>query len=292
MKQKAALIMAAIIFAMSIQITSFFAYAATAEYAAFPLKTLKLSQDYRGDSHKVGYKLDFVSESKDVKLKAYAPFTGAVKKLGDGSNGVYFESSEPVYYAGSSKPSYITLYLCHSNNVNLKKGQTIKKGELLYEEGTFMNNKAGAGAVGSHIHMEVGLGQNCQWIDGHISNPLEPCKVFYVDKSFTTIIKSKSSDIVDFTWTSLPVTKASDTIRIDVSSKILNAAYLGSKEYLDSIKKLPPLQLNAFANPGKAVKGTKITISKRDGTGEQNFKFEKYNDCYRIKSQSNRQSFC
>ena len=111
------------------------------EKAILNVKKLKVTQ---GD-----LAIDMGSSCSYLK----APFTGVIKRIYEPCNAVWLQSSEKVLYADGTK-DYMTVMTIHDNNVsNLKKGQTIKKGEKYYQPGTKGD------VTGSHIHISVGKGK-------------------------------------------------------------------------------------------------------------------------------------
>ena len=82
-----------------------------------------------------------------------APFTGTIKRIYEGNNGVWLESNDKVLYADGTI-DYMTVLTLHDNDIsNLKVGDVIKQGEVYYDEGDK------GFTTGNHIHLAVGKGK-------------------------------------------------------------------------------------------------------------------------------------
>lgn len=108
--------------------------------------------DYTSYSHTGSYALDF--GGKDLgKDWAYAPCDVKVVRIYGVYNAVWFESLDRVMCA-DGKARKLVFMLLHIDDADMKAlsiqvGRIFRQGEKFYREGS-------AGAVGNHIHMEVG----------------------------------------------------------------------------------------------------------------------------------------
>lgn len=130
------------------------------EYAMFPFNEIYISRTNRlldpdqknamRDGGHYKYAFDLIGSDNNVK----APFTGKLKYIQKGgSHYVIFQSKNKVRIA-NGKIDYVTLMLCHDNDVsNLKVGQEIKQGEVFYQQGTYGN------VTGKHLHIEAAIGK-------------------------------------------------------------------------------------------------------------------------------------
>ena len=109
--------------------------------------------DYTSYSHTGSYALDF--GGKDLEKDwAYAPCDVEVKRVYGVYNAVWFESLEEVVCSDGQKRKLVFMMLHIDDEdlkaLGLKEGKVFRQGEKFYREGS-------AGAVGNHIHIEVGL---------------------------------------------------------------------------------------------------------------------------------------
>lgn len=134
------------------------------EYAMFPMDELYISRTNKKldpdqanampNGGHVKYAFDLIGSDKNVK----APFTGIIKYIqSGGTHYVIFQSKNKVYIA-NGRTDYVTLMLCHDDNVSdLKVGKEIKQGEVFYQQGTYGNGKSGT--YGRHLHIEAAIGR-------------------------------------------------------------------------------------------------------------------------------------
>ncbi len=110
--------------------------------------------DYTSYSHTGSYALDL--GGKDLGQDwAYAPCDVEVKRIYGEYNAVWFETVEKVKCADGQERKLVFMLL-HINDGDMKAlgmevGKIYRQGERFYREGS-------AGAVGNHIHVEVGEG--------------------------------------------------------------------------------------------------------------------------------------
>lgn len=123
------------------------------EKAVFMMDYLNITQKANNEfSHKGDKAIDIAG--KDGGIDNFkAPFTGVIKKIYEEDNTVWLESKDKVRYADGTI-DYMTIFTTHDNDIsNLKVGNTIKQGEIYYQEG------ARGKATGNHIHLAVGKGK-------------------------------------------------------------------------------------------------------------------------------------
>lgn len=122
------------------------------EKAVFGMDTLNITQGMNNSfSHKGTLAIDVAG--KDTGIESIkAPFTGVIKRIYKGYV-VWLESLNKVKYADGTE-DYMTVMLMHDNDTtDLKVGQTIKQGQVFYQEGTT------GYATGNHIHLSCGKGK-------------------------------------------------------------------------------------------------------------------------------------
>ncbi len=110
--------------------------------------------DYTSYSHPGSYALDLGGRDMGEDW-AYAPCDVEVKRIYGEYNAVWFETLEKVKCA-DGKERKLVFMLLHINDKDLRAlgiepGKIFRQGEKFYREGS-------AGAIGSHIHIEVGEG--------------------------------------------------------------------------------------------------------------------------------------
>ena len=147
--------------------------------------------DYTSYSHTGSYALDLGGRDT-AKDWAYAPCDVVVKRVYGEYNAVWFETLEEVLCADGKKRKLVFMLLHIDNEdkqaLGIQPGKIFRFGEKFYREGS-------AGAVGNHIHMEVGLAPftgtgwqkttvkdrtgNYVW---KINNQLKPDEIFIVGK--------------------------------------------------------------------------------------------------------------
>ena len=152
--------------------------------------------DYTSYSHTGSYALDFGGRDMGEDW-AYAPCDVEVKRIYGRYNAVWFETVEEVMCRDGVGRKLVFMLL-HINDADLKRlgmkpGKVFRQGEKFYREGC-------AGAVGSHIHIEVGEGPfyptgwqktnikdrrgNYVW---KINSQLKPHQVFIVGSDVTVM---------------------------------------------------------------------------------------------------------
>ncbi|MBE6139277.1 MAG: M23 family metallopeptidase [Firmicutes bacterium] len=122
------------------------------EKAIFGMETLNVTQGMNNSfSHKGTLAIDIAGKDGGIE-SIKAPFTGVIKRIYKGYV-VWLESLNKVKYADGTE-DYMTVVLMHDNDTtDLKVGQTIKQGQIFYQEGTT------GYATGNHIHLACGKGK-------------------------------------------------------------------------------------------------------------------------------------
>ena len=109
--------------------------------------------DYTSYSHTGSYALDFGGRDTG-KDWLFAPCDLVVKRVYGNYNAVWFETLTEVMCA-DKKARKLIIMLLHIDDADLQSlgitpGKVFRQGEKFYREGS-------AGAVGNHVHMEVGM---------------------------------------------------------------------------------------------------------------------------------------
>lgn len=154
------------------------------------------SVDYTSYSHTGSYALDLGGRDTG-KDWAYAPCDVVVKRIYGVYNAVWFETLTDVMCADGKARKLIFMLLhiddADRETLGIKVGKVFRQGEKFYREGS-------AGAVGNHIHIEVGTSPftGTGWTKTSlkdrtgaqvwkINNQLRPHDVFIVGKDVTVM---------------------------------------------------------------------------------------------------------
>ena len=177
-------------------------------YLTYPCEVMRITQNYTGTTshlpHSTGDPKDFPWDEggKDSGRSAfYCPCDElkVVKIYGVGSGGtntIWVQSTSKVDFADGTK-HYTCGHIIHPNDSDikdLKVGQKFKRGQFMCYEGT-------DGATGNHFHLSFGKGKikgsgwkknsKGKWVLTTTKGAYRPEELFFVDKSFTTIMDSK-----------------------------------------------------------------------------------------------------
>lgn len=180
-----------------------------ANYLIYPLKTMKISQDYVNNfshgPHSKGSPKDYPWDEAGAdggREYCYCPCDKMkiVRIYGVGANGtntIWLESTSKVDFADGTQ-DYFTLLITHPNDDDLKRlkvGQTFTRGQQICREGT------DGRATGNHFHFAAGKGvrkgngwtQNSQkaWVLTTTNGTYKPEQLFFIDKNFTTVKSTK-----------------------------------------------------------------------------------------------------
>jgi len=197
--------------------------------ALLPVRYLTISTGMYELSHTGEPSIDFAWPNAEYQ-KCYAPFDGIVKKIYEPTNGVFFESKEPVLWADGTY-NYMTVYLAHSNDIsNIYVGKEFKQGEYFYH----MGNKGG-GSTGVHLHFGVSAGKfygdgwyydpNAQrWILNDAVEP--PTALMYSNDTVlgddTRYNWKKESEVHEDKYVGTPVARNENVDQIEVYVDMLN----------------------------------------------------------------------
>lgn len=183
-------------------------------YLTYPFKTMRITQNYNGTTshkpHTTGKPNDYPIDEggKDTGRDAfYCPCDEVeiVRIYGVGSGGtntVWVQSTSKVDFADGTS-DYVCGHVVHPNDAdikNLKVGQKFKRGQIICHEGK-------DGCSGNHIHMSFGKGKiegtgwvknnKGKWVLTTTGGNYKPESLFYVDKTFTTVVDSKGIKFKD-----------------------------------------------------------------------------------------------
>lgn len=204
-------------------------------YLTYPTKTMNITQGYSGSTshapHSTGsptdYPIDeackdggrdwFYCPCDEMKIVNIYGVNNSRK-----TNTIWMTSTAPVIMPVGTY--YVTILVTHPNDDDLAKlrvGQKFTRGEKMFREGNDGN------ATGYHFHIAVGSGtfldpgwglnNNGAWVLKTTGKNLKPEEAFYLDKSFTTLIK-KSGNIA---FTAKPIAKTIDK-NYAVNTDVLN----------------------------------------------------------------------
>lgn len=175
-------------------------------YLIYPTKKMYISQSYLGSySHSKNYTgtpNDYpIDEScgDNNRDYFYCPCDEVVIKRiwgvnSSGTNTIWMESTSKCLLANGEE-DYVTIMVIHPNDdtlKNIKVNQKFKRKEKMFIEGNDGN------ATGNHFHISVSIGKfnGAGWTQNSkkgwviTGKPIKPEEAFYIDSSFTTIIKS------------------------------------------------------------------------------------------------------
>lgn len=180
-----------------------------ANYLIYPMKTMKISQGYTGNyshnPHSAGNPKDYPWDEAGAdngREYCYCPCDKmkVVRVFGVGASGtntIWLTSTSKVNFADGTS-DYFTMLITHPNDDDLRKisvGKTYTRGQQICREGT------DGRATGNHFHFAAGKGkikgngwtQNSKkaWVLTTTNGTYKPEKLFYLDKSFTTVKDNK-----------------------------------------------------------------------------------------------------
>ena len=178
-------------------------------YLTYPLKNMNVSQTYSGSTshmpHTQGYPKDYPwdESGKDTGREyMYCPCDEmkVVRIYGVGNTGtntIWLESTSKVVFADGTE-DYVSLMVIHPNDDDLSRlsvGQVFHRGDIICKEG-----KDGR-ATGNHFHFSAGKGKvsGTGWVENSKKSYVlttqggtyPPEKLFYIDKSFTSVVSTK-----------------------------------------------------------------------------------------------------
>lgn len=180
-------------------------------YAIYPAKKMRISQRYDEGNHLAhfnnanykDYPIDETYGSSASTGSFYAPFDCEVVKK-------YSATTKEIWITSTSKVDtpigrdYVTVFIAHirtSEYDNIEVGDKYKQYEKIVTE------EKDSMSTGYHNHISAGLGKmkgsgwvknnRGKWIPQTTNGMKKPELIFYVDKSFTTIINDKGLNFQD-----------------------------------------------------------------------------------------------
>lgn len=180
-------------------------------YAIYPAKKMRISQRYDEGNHLAhfnntdykDYPIDETYGSSASTGSFYAPFDCEVVKK-------YSATTKEIWITSTSKVDtplgndYVTVFIGHirsSEYDNIQVGDKYKQYEKIISE------EKDSMSTGYHNHISAGLGKmkgtgwvknnRGLWVPQTINGMKKPELIFYVDKSFTTIVNDKGLNFQD-----------------------------------------------------------------------------------------------
>lgn len=179
-------------------------------YLIYPIKNMNITQTYSGRSshlaHTTGKPADYPIDeagSGSGREYMYCPcdemIVIRIYGVGNkGANTLWLQSADKVLFADGTS-DYFTLMVTHPEDDDLRKlkvGQHFKRGEKICREGRDGN------ASGNHFHFSGGKGKmkgigwslssTGKWVLSVENKTEKPENLFYLDRSFTKVIKNNS----------------------------------------------------------------------------------------------------
>jgi len=226
-------------------------------YLIYPCKTMRITQSYTGTTshlpHTTGAPKDYPIDegcSDTGRDYIYCPCDGMkVKRIygvgTGGTNTIWLESTEKVYFADGSK-NYCTLLITHPDDADLKKikvGQIFTRKQKICREGK-------DGATAYHLHISAGKGKftGNGWKSNSKGKYVLTCKngafkpeaLFFIDEAFTKLINDKGLGFKPMPAYSTGKYKV-DTAVLNVrkssgaDDKVVGAVLLGQKVTVDKV---------------------------------------------------------
>ena len=238
-------------------------------YLTYPFKTMRITQNYLGTTshypHTTGnikdYPIDeagkdagrdpFYCPCDELKIvKIYGYKTG-------GTNTMWVESTTKCDLADGTK-DYVCGQLTHMNDSDLsrlKVGQTFKRGEIVCYEGT-------DGATGNHIHHSWGKGKiseggwtqnsNGKWVLRTTKGTYKPEKLFFIDKSFTTVDSAAGLAFKNLPTSSKKSNTTTTTTEKATDSFLPSRGYFTKGDVSENVGKIASFMRKTFPSYTKA----------------------------------------
>lgn len=207
-------------------------------YLTFPMKYLTVTQTYNGKTshlpHTTGTLKDYPvdlggADSGRDYVHCPCDEMKIIRIYGVGNSGVnsvWATSVKKVFFADGTS-DYVTMQFTHMNDDDLKKikvGQVFKRKDKMFREGK-------DGATANHIHLSVGKGKSKgngwaknssgKWVLTTTGGAVKPEKAFYVDKEFTSVIKTGGLNFINMPKEKKYITTSNLNIRSKPSSTSL-----------------------------------------------------------------------
>lgn len=155
-----------------------------------------------------------------------------------GTNTVWLTSTAKCFFADGTE-DYLTLMVLHPNDDDLTKikvGQTFKRGEKMFREGTDGHS------TGNHVHFSVGkgtIGKNNGWTKNSLgkwvltttNGTYKPEKIFFVDKAKTTVKAIGGIVFKELPKETETKLKKGDKVTVKANAKTYNNKSLASWVY-------------------------------------------------------------
>ena len=244
-------------------------------YAIYPSKKMRISQRYDEGNHlahfnNANYKDYPIDETYGDSASTgifYAPFDcEVVKKYSATTKEIWITSTKKVDTPLGN--DYVTVFIGHIRSEeyeNINVGDTYKQYEpIVHEEKDAMS-------TGYHNHISAGLGKmkgtgwvknnRGLWVPQTTNGMKKPELIFYVDKSFTTIVDDKGLKFQDMPTEEVTIPNEEPQTEY-ITYKIKKGDTLSeiAKKYGTTVKKLQ--SINGIKNANKIYAGDTIKIPK------------------------------
>ena len=180
-------------------------------YAIYPAKKMRISQRYDEGNHLAhfnntdykDYPIDETYGSSASTGSFYAPFDCEVVKK-------YSATTKEIWITSTSKVDtplgrdYVTVFIGH---IRTNEYDDIQVGDKYKQYEKIVSEEKDSMSTGYHNHISAGLGKmkgtgwvknnRGLWVPQTINGMKKPELIFYVDKSFTTIINDKGLNFQD-----------------------------------------------------------------------------------------------
>lgn len=179
-------------------------------YAIYPAKKMRISQRYDEGNHLVhfnnaDYKDYPIDETygSDSSGSFYAPFDCEVVKK-------YSATTKQIWLTSTSKVDtplgrdYVTVFIAH---IRSNEYSDIQVGDRYKQYEKIISEEKDSMSTGYHNHISAGLGKikgsgwiknnRNVWVAQTTNGTKKPELIFYVDKSFTTIVSDKGLNFQD-----------------------------------------------------------------------------------------------
>lgn len=180
-------------------------------YAIYPAKKMRISQRYDEGNHLAhfnnanykDYPIDETYGSSDSTGSFYAPFDCEVVKK-------YSATTKEIWITSTSKVDtplgrdYVTVFIGH---IRSSEYNDIQVGDKYKQYEKIVSEEKDSMSTGYHNHISAGLGKmkgtgwvknnRGKWVPQTTNGMKKPELIFYVDKSFTTIVNDKGLDFQD-----------------------------------------------------------------------------------------------
>lgn len=180
-------------------------------YAIYPAKKMRISQRYDEGNHLAhfnntnykDYPIDETYGSSASTGSFYAPFDCEVVKK-------YSATTKEIWITSTSKVDtplgrdYVTVFIGH---IRTSEYDDIQVGDKYKQYEKIVSEEKDSMSTGYHNHISAGLGKmkgsgwvknnRGLWVPQTINGMKKPELIFYVDKSFTTIVNDKGLNFQD-----------------------------------------------------------------------------------------------